>query len=144
MIIRYAYAFTVGVVEGLELDDVGVADNAHDLEFTVLRSKSANSSRVPKACLMYLEPLILKNTLDGSVLSRWRQLGLENHTEGTISDNFALGILQVSGLASHSILNLFTDHLCNYVSVEANAIMARSSGNDIKQDYETNLPSVGY
>jgi hypothetical protein len=93
---------------------------------------------------MYLEPLILKNTLDGSVLSRWRKLGLENDTEGTISDNFALGILQISGLARHSILNLFTDHLCNCVSVEAKPIMTKSNGEDIKHDCKTNLPSAGY
>lgn len=93
---------------------------------------------------MYLEPLILKNTFDGSILSRWRQLGLENHTKGTISDNFALGILQVSGLASHSILNLFTDNLCNCVSVEAKSIMTKSNGKDMKHDCKTNLPSAGY
>jgi hypothetical protein len=33
---RIAYTFAIGVVEGLELDDVGMADDAHDLEFTVL------------------------------------------------------------------------------------------------------------
>ncbi len=33
---RGAYSFAVGIVEGLELDNVGVTDNAHDLEFTVL------------------------------------------------------------------------------------------------------------
>ena len=30
------YAFAVRVVEGLELDNVGVTNNAHDLKFTVL------------------------------------------------------------------------------------------------------------
>lgn len=32
-----AHAFTVGVVKGLELDNVGVSDNAHYLKFTVLQ-----------------------------------------------------------------------------------------------------------
>lgn len=31
-----SYAFTVGVVKGLELNDIGVSDNTHNLEFTVL------------------------------------------------------------------------------------------------------------
>ena len=31
-----SYSFAVGVVKGLELDNVGVTDDAHDLEFTVL------------------------------------------------------------------------------------------------------------
>ena len=31
-----AYSLSVGVVEGLELDDVGMTDDAHDLKFTVL------------------------------------------------------------------------------------------------------------
>lgn len=30
------YALAIVVEEGLELDNVGVADNAHDLEFAVL------------------------------------------------------------------------------------------------------------
>ena len=30
------YAFAVGVVKGLELDDVGMADDSHDLQLTIL------------------------------------------------------------------------------------------------------------
>jgi hypothetical protein len=30
------YTFTIGIIEGLELDNVGMADNTHNLEFTVL------------------------------------------------------------------------------------------------------------
>lgn len=65
---------------------------------------------------MYLESLVLENTLDGSILSRWRQLGLENNAKGAVSDNLALSILQVPSLTGHSILDLLADHLCNCVS----------------------------
>lgn len=34
---RTHYPVTVGVVEGLEFDDVGMAHNPHDLKLTVLR-----------------------------------------------------------------------------------------------------------
>lgn len=40
-IIEVANPVSVGVVEGLELDDVRVPDNAHDLEFSVLHRVSA-------------------------------------------------------------------------------------------------------
>ena len=64
----------------------------------------------------YLEPLVLKNPLNGSILSGWRQLGLKDDTERAISYDLALRILQVPGLASNSILNLLADNLCNCVS----------------------------
>lgn len=34
------YAFPVRVVERLQLDDVGVADDSHDLELTVLEGRA--------------------------------------------------------------------------------------------------------
>jgi len=34
------YPITIGVVKGLEFDDIGVAHDAHDLELTVLKERS--------------------------------------------------------------------------------------------------------
>jgi hypothetical protein len=34
---KSTYTFAVGVVEGLELDNVGMTNDTHDLEFTVLK-----------------------------------------------------------------------------------------------------------
>lgn len=33
---KIPYTFTIGIIESLQLNNVGVADNAHDLELTVL------------------------------------------------------------------------------------------------------------
>lgn len=41
----------------------------------------------------YLESLVLKNTLDGSILVGRRELCLEDNTERSISHNFTLCIL---------------------------------------------------
>jgi hypothetical protein len=78
------------------------------------------NSRTSWVNVEYLEPLVLEDSLDGSILSRWRQLGLENNAEGAISDNLALRVLQVPSFSSHSILDLLADHLCNCVSSAAN------------------------
>jgi hypothetical protein len=84
-----------------------MADDAHDLEFTVL------------------EPLVLKNPLNGSILSRWRQLGLKDDTERAISYDLTLRILQVPSLASNSILNLLTDNLSHPEAVKGVWPMSR-------------------
>lgn len=66
--------------------------------------------------MAYLETLILEDTLDSSILARWGKLSLEDDTERTIADNFALGILKLSGFASYSILDALTDDFCKGVS----------------------------
>ena len=90
----WTYALAVGVVEGLQLHDVGVADDPHNLQFSVL------------------EPLVLQNALDGRIFVGRRQLGLENDAKGPVADYLALGILQLAGLARDAILYLFADYLC--------------------------------
>lgn len=57
-----------------------------------------------------LEPLVLQHTLDGRIFARRRKLRLEDDTKGAIADDLALGILQISCLASDSILYLFADY----------------------------------
>ena len=59
----------------------------------------------------YLEAFVLKNTLDGCILSVRSQLGLKDHSERAISHDLALGILHFSGLASHAVLYFLTDDL---------------------------------
>jgi hypothetical protein len=104
---KITYTFAIGIIESFQLNNVGVADNAHDLELTVLES------------------LVLKDSLDGSILSRWGQLGLENNTEGAISDNLALRVLQIPSFSSHSILDLLADHLSHPEAVESVWPMSR-------------------
>lgn len=61
----------------------------------------------------YLEALVLKNTLDGCVLSVWSQLGLKNHSKGAVSYDLALGVLHFFGLAGHAVLYFLTNDLYN-------------------------------
>ena len=64
-----AYTLAIGVVEGFELDHIRMSDNAHDLQFAVL----LHISSVPfgSSGSSYLEPLVLEDTLDGRILTRW-------------------------------------------------------------------------
>lgn len=36
MMLSYTYTFAVRVVKSLELNDVGMSDNSHDLELSIL------------------------------------------------------------------------------------------------------------
>lgn len=60
---------------------------------------------------IYLESLVLEHALNGSVLTRGRELGLEDNAEGAVSHNLALSILHVSSFSSNTILNLFANDL---------------------------------
>lgn len=61
--------------------------------------------------LAYLEALVLQDTLDRSIFSTRRQLGLKDNTKGTISDDFALRVLHFLCFACQSILDLFANDL---------------------------------
>ena len=76
----WTYTLAVGVVKRLELDNIGVSNNAHDLQFTVLHWVSifGHTRIVWEADL---EPLILQDTLDGGILVGRREFGLEDNTE---------------------------------------------------------------
>lgn len=67
----------------------------------------------------HLESLVLKHTLDGSVLSAGRQLCLEDDAEGAIADDFALRVREVLVVASHAVLDFLADDLCSVVSSES-------------------------
>lgn len=87
-----------------------MTNNAHDLQLTILYSRQRRSI----CCILsyaYLEPLVLQHTLDSSIFTRRRELSLENHSEGTISHDLALGVLHIASLPSHSILDLLTNDL---------------------------------
>jgi hypothetical protein len=60
---------------------------------------------------VYLEALVLEDTLDGGVFSAGRQLCLKDYAKGTIADNLALGVLHLSCLSGEAILHLFSNHL---------------------------------
>lgn len=60
----------------------------------------------------YLEALVLQHALDGGILPRRRELGLEDDAEGAIADNLALGVLHLLGLAGQAVLDLLTDDFC--------------------------------
>lgn len=71
-----------------------MSDDTHDLQFPVLEP-SISGYVGAKAIwgVLYLESLILEYSLDRRVFARRRQLGLEDNTEGPVSDDLALGIL---------------------------------------------------
>ena len=60
---------------------------------------------------MYLESLVLQDSLDGRILAIGRDLRLEYHSEGAIAYDLALGVLHLPRLASEAILNLLPDDL---------------------------------
>lgn len=60
----------------------------------------------------YLEPLILEDSLDGSILAAGGHLGLKHHTERSIAHNLALCVGDLLGFARQAILDLFADDLC--------------------------------
>lgn len=109
---RRTYPLAVRIVESLQLNDVGMAYNAHDLQFTVLNLSLISVHDQKGHCGTNLEPLILQHSLDGSILTTGRHLCLEHNAEGAISNDFALGILHFPGLAGQAILNLFTYDFC--------------------------------
>lgn len=76
---------------------------------------------------MYLETFILKDTFDGGILTRRGKLSLEDDTERAIADDFTLSILKLSGFASHSILDAFTDYFCKGISRCADDLFALSN-----------------
>lgn len=110
-----AYPLAIAVVEGLQLDNVGVSDDAHDLQFSILRLSAKSETHCGSRS--HLETFVLEDSLDRSVLTAGRQFGLKDHTERSIADNLALGVGKVSSLPSHTILYLFADDFCSDVSV---------------------------
>ena len=67
----------------------------------------------PRDCETYLEPLVLQNALDGCVLVRGRQFGLEDDAERPIADDLALGILEIPRFARDAVLHFLADEFCN-------------------------------
>jgi hypothetical protein len=113
---RVTHPLAVAVVEGLELDDIWMSNNAHDLKFSVLQTVSLRMLRVVERIKTHLETLVLKHTLDGCIFSAWRQLGMEDNTEGSIADDLTLCIGEFSRLSSQAILDLLADDFCKNVS----------------------------
>lgn len=60
---------------------------------------------------IYLEPLILQDSLDGSIFPARSHLGLKHNTERTIAHNLALSVGDLLGFAGESILDLLADDL---------------------------------
>lgn len=121
------YPLAVVVEEGLEFDNVGMTDNAHNLEFAVLL-RSAMGARMHGGHRRntHLEALVLQHTLDGGIFTTGRQLGLEDYTEGAVADNFALRVCEVFVVARQAVLDLFADYFWRGVSI--GAIRQRGTG----------------
>lgn len=121
------YALAIRVVECLELDDIGMPNDAHDLQLTVLRFLvSTATSFAATRCgsrrrFAHLETLVLENTLDGGIFVGRGELGLKDDTEGTISYDLALCVLQLLRLAGDAILHLLLDNFCEIESVSGKA-----------------------
>jgi hypothetical protein len=110
------YPLAIVVEEGLEFDDVGMPNDAHNLQFTVLPRVSTRMVAFGAYVQTNLEALVLQHSLDRSIFSAGRQLGLEDHTEGAISDNLALRVRQVFVFTSLAVLDLFADNFCANIS----------------------------
>lgn len=74
-------------------------------------AESVEKSEEWRSGAVDLEALVLEHTLDGSIFTTGRELGLEDDTEGTVADNFALGVLHLFCLSSQAILDLFANYL---------------------------------
>lgn len=93
-----------------------MTNDAHDLELTILWPGQHGLDATDPAEKAHLESLVLEDTLDGGIFVGRGQLGLEDDTKGTISDNLALSVLQILRLASFAILNLLPDDFWDKVS----------------------------
>lgn len=60
---------------------------------------------------IYLEPLILEDSFDGSIFPARSHLGLKHDTKGAIAYNLALSVGDLLGFASQSILDFLPDDL---------------------------------
>ena len=112
-----------GVEKGLELDDVGVLHLAHDLQLAVLKA------------------LVLEDALDGGILARADQLGLEDDAEGAIAHDLALCIREVPLLAGRTVVHSFLDDLAHAQALEgvvhgwlSNVQMCRLTGEGYIKD----------
>jgi hypothetical protein len=63
-----------------------------------------------------LEALVLQHSLDRSIFSARRELGLKDHAEGAIADNLALRVGQILIFTSLAVLDLFADNFCASIS----------------------------
>ena len=93
--VHFILPFTIVVEEGLELDDVGMPDDAHDLKLAIL------------------EALVLQYSLDGGIFSTRGQFGLEDDTKGAVAYNLALRVRKVLVLARLAVLDLFADNFAH-------------------------------
>lgn len=59
----------------------------------------------------YLEPLVLEHSLDGGILTRRRELGLEDDAKRAVAHYLTLGVLHLLRLAGETILHLLANHL---------------------------------
>lgn len=112
---RGTYPLAVAIVKGLELHNVGMSDDAHNLEFSILPRVNLMPCVVDRMKTDF-ETLVLEHTLDRRVLAAWRQLGVEDNTERTIADDLALRVGELSCLSGQAILDLFADNFCKDVS----------------------------
>ena len=86
-----------------------MANNTHDLELTVLTT--VNRSLYRSESPPHLEAFILKNAFNRRVFSVRGKLGLEDDSEGTVSDNFTLSVLHFTSFARLTVLHFLADDL---------------------------------
>jgi hypothetical protein len=103
------YPLAIVVEEGLELDNVWMANDAHNLQFTVLWQVSSWWRHSGSHAQTDLEAFVLQDALDGGIFSARGELGLEDYTKGTVAHNLALCVRQILVLSSLAILDLFAD-----------------------------------
>ena len=102
------YSFPIGVIKGLQFDDVWVPDDAHDLQFSVLATVRSEEGKRGDYVVSNLETFVLKNSFDRCIFTGGRQFGLKHHPERPIPNNLTLGILHLLRLTGQSVLHLLT------------------------------------
>ena len=64
------HSFTIRVVESLQLNDIWVSNDAHNLQLTVLNQISQQRTICESGSMAHLESLVLQDALDGGILAR--------------------------------------------------------------------------
>lgn len=109
---RSTHPIAIRVVEGFQLDDIGVPNNTHNLKLAVLSCVSISLSSAEDRLQRHLKSFVLKNTFDGGVFAIGSKLGMKDHSEGPVAYDFALSILHFLCLPGNAILNLLSNDLC--------------------------------
>lgn len=104
----WTYALSIGIIKSLELDNVRVSHNTHDLQLTVLPLSVLRYNSGISVLHSHLEAFILQYSFDSGIFPVRSKLRLKHYTKRTVSYDLTLGILHFPSFASDTILNFLT------------------------------------